>query len=376
MNLGLVETFKIGLSYSHARLKSRLPEKTLEDFLINRFGNRLYRTFFKDYTEKVWGVPCTAISADWGAQRIKGLSIGKAVAHSLASPFRSRSDAAQKGTETSLIERFLYPKFGPGQMWEEAARRITALGGTIHLRQRVVAVERTGDRIVGVDVFDEAAGAVRRVACDHFLSTMPVKNLVAMLRPDDARIAQRRRGSSLPKLHDRGFASAKYARPPGSVGQLDLHPGTGCTRRAPADFQQLEPRAGCRSKHRLAGYEYFCDQGDELWTMEDEQFLDFAAGELEKIGLIERKDVIDGTLVRVAGAYPAYFGTYGQFGSLRNYLDRFYNLYPIGRNGMHRYNNQDHSMLTANAAVDSIMGIAPKQDIWNVNTEESYHEDT
>ena len=137
-NLGLVEAVKIGLSYGQAQLKSRSPETTLEDFLINRFGNRLYRTFFKDYTEKVWGVPCEEISAEWGAQRIKGLSVAKAVAHALTSPFRSSSDAAQKGTETSLIERFLYPKFGPGQMWEEVARRVTALGGAIHLRQRVV----------------------------------------------------------------------------------------------------------------------------------------------------------------------------------------------------------------------------------------------
>ena len=146
LNLGLVEAFKIGLSYGHAQLKSRSPEITLEDFLINRFGNRLYRTFFKDYTEKVWGVPCAEISAEWGAQRIKGLSIAKAVAHALASPFRSSADAAQKGTETSLIERFLYPKFGPGQMWEEVARRVIALGGAIHLRQRVVAIERAADR--------------------------------------------------------------------------------------------------------------------------------------------------------------------------------------------------------------------------------------
>src|SRR5579863_4382233 len=189
-NLGLLEAFKIGLSYGQAQLKSRSPELTLEDFLINRFGTRLYRTFVKDYTEKVWGVPCEEISAEWGAQRIKGLSVAKAIAHALTSPFRSSHDAAQKGTETSLIERFLYPKFGPGQMWEEVARRVAALGGAVHLRQRVVAVERVGDKIVSVDVFDEAAGAVRRVRCDYFLSTMPVKDLIAMLRPEDSCIAQ------------------------------------------------------------------------------------------------------------------------------------------------------------------------------------------
>src|SRR5882762_6054603 len=176
-NLGLVEAFKIGLSYGQAQLKSRSPETTLEDFLINRFGTRLYRTFFKDYTEKVWGVPCRQISAEWGAQRIKGLSVSKVIAHALSSPFRNSSDAAQKGTETSLIERFLYPKFGPGQMWEEVARRVAALGGTVHPRQRVVALERVADKIVSVDVVDETTGAVRRMACDYFLSTVPVKDL-------------------------------------------------------------------------------------------------------------------------------------------------------------------------------------------------------
>src|SRR6266478_3934681 len=162
-NLGLVEASKIGLSYGHAQLKSRSPEITLEDFLINRFGTQLYRTFFKDYTEKVWGVPCEEISAEWGAQRIKGLSVAKAIAHALTGPFRGSSDAAQKGTETSLIERFLYPKFGPGQMWEEVARRVATLGGAVHLRQRVVGLQTAADSVVGVDVFDEAACAVRRV---------------------------------------------------------------------------------------------------------------------------------------------------------------------------------------------------------------------
>src|SRR5882724_638581 len=185
-NLGLVEAFKIGLSYSLAQLKSRSPEITLEDFLINRFGTRLYRTVYKDYTEKVWGVPCEEISAEWGAQRIKGLSVAKAIAHALTSPFRSSSDAAQKGTETSLIERFLYPKFGPGQMWEEVARQVALRGGDIHLQQRVVGINRVADKIVSVEVLDEATGAVRRVPCDHLLSTIAVKDLIAMLKPDDA----------------------------------------------------------------------------------------------------------------------------------------------------------------------------------------------
>jgi protoporphyrinogen oxidase len=374
-NLGLVEALKIGLSYGHAQLRPQLPEITLEDFLINRFGTRLYRTFFQDYTEKVWGVPCEEISAEWGAQRIKGLSVTKAVAHALKKPFRSSFDSAQKGTETSLIERFLYPKFGPGQMWEEVARRVSVLGGAIHLRQRVVGVERADDEIVSVDVLDETARTVRRVPCDYFLSTMPVKDLIAMLKPDDTHIAQiaadlpyrsfMTAGLLLRNMRGRPTPSDNWVYIQESdvrIGRLQI-------------FNNWSPALVADPSTVWLGLEYFCDQGDELWTMEDQQFLEFAGGELEKIGLIERKDVIGGTLARVPRAYPAYFGAYNQFGDLRAYLDRFSNLYPIGRNGMHRYNNQDHSMLTANAAVDAIAKKAPKNEIWNINAEVSYHEE-
>jgi protoporphyrinogen oxidase len=373
-NLGLIEAFKIGLSYGHAQLKARSPETTLEDFLINRFGTRLYRTFFKDYTEKVWGVPCEQISAEWGAQRIKGLSVAKAIAHAVTSPFRSSSDAAQKGTETSLIERFLYPKFGPGQMWEEVARRVTALGGAIHLRQRVVAMEHAAGRVVSVDVLDETARVLRRVPCDYFLSSMPVKDLIAMLKPDDTRVAKiaadlpyrsfMTAGLLLRSMRGRPTPSDNWIyiqEPDVRIGRLQI-------------FNNWSPALVADPKTVWLGLEYFCGQGDDLWVMDDEQFLEFAAGELEKIGLIERKDVIGGTLIRVPNAYPAYFGAYSQFGDLRKYLDSFSNLYPIGRNGMHRYNNQDHSMLTANAAVDAISKRAAKEEIWNINTEESYHE--
>jgi protoporphyrinogen oxidase len=373
-NLGLVEALRIGLSYGKAKLGPRSPEKSLEDFLINRFGNRLYRTFFKSYTEKVWGVPCEQISAEWGAQRIKGLSISKAVAHALAKPFRNSADIAR--TETSLIERFLYPKLGPGQMWEEVARRVINLGGAIHLRHGVVGIEVVDSRVVSVDVAEVTTGAVRRVPCDHFLSTIPVKELVAMLKPEQGYIE--RIAADLPY---RDFITAGLllrtmrgrATPPDNwiyiqepevrIGRLQI-------------FNNWSPALVADPRTTWLGLEYFCRQGDDLWTMEDGELLGFAGGELEKIGLIERKDVIDGTIIRIPKAYPAYFGAYSQFGTLRVYLDRFVNLYPIGRNGMHRYNNQDHSMLTANAAVDAITRRALKQGIWNINAEESYHEET
>jgi protoporphyrinogen oxidase len=375
-NLGLAEAFKIGLSYGRAQIKSRSPETTLEDFLINRFGARLYRTFFKDYTEKVWGVPCKEISAEWGAQRIKGLSVAKAVAHAFTSPFRSSADAAQKRTETSLIERFLYPKFGPGQMWEEVARRVTALGGSVHLRQRVVGLEHVAGKIVGVEVLDEATRAVQRVPCDHFLSTMPVTDLVAMLRPDDMRVAQIAAdlpyrsfvtvGLLLRSMRGRPTPSDNWVyiqEPDVRIGRLQI-------------FNNWSPALVADPATVWLGLEYFCREGDALWSMDNDRFIDFAAAELEKIGLIDGKDVIDGTVVRVPKAYPAYFGTYTEFNKVRAYLDQFSNLYPVGRNGMHRYNNQDHSMLAANSAVSSMINCGVgKREIWHINAEDAYHEE-
>jgi protoporphyrinogen oxidase len=375
-NLGLMEAFKIGLSYGRARFKSRSPEVTLEDFLINRFGTRLYRTFFKGYTEKVWGVPCREISAEWGAQRIKGLSVAKAIAHAFTNPFRSSTDAAQKRTETSLIERFLYPKFGPGQMWEEVTRRVTALGGTVHLRQRVVGLEQVSGEIVGVDVFDEVTREARRVHCDHFISTMPVKDLIAMLKPDDSHIAQIAAdlpyrsfvtvGLLLRSMRGRPTPPDNWVyiqEPDVRIGRLQI-------------FNNWSPALVADPATVWLGLEYFCREGDDLWSMDDVRFIDFAAAELDKIGLIHRSDVIDGTVVRVPKAYPAYFGTYGEFDKVRAYLDQFANLYPVGRNGMHRYNNQDHSMLSANSAVSSMInnGVG-KREIWRINAEDTYHEE-
>ncbi len=186
-NLGLMEALQIGLSYGHAQLKSRSPQVTLEDFLINRFGDRLYRTFFKNYTEKVWGVPCREISAEWGAQRIKGLSVAKALAHALASPFRSSADTAQKQTETSLIERFLYPKLGPGQMWEEVARRVEERGGQVHLRQRIVGIVHDGPTSRrSMWWTNHGIAAARCLRPFHFQHAG--QDLVALLQPEDSQV--------------------------------------------------------------------------------------------------------------------------------------------------------------------------------------------
>jgi protoporphyrinogen oxidase len=379
-NLGAPYAAAIGASYVAARLHPRRPEVTLEDFLVNRFGDTLYRTFFKDYTEKVWGVPCAQISAEWGAQRIKGLSISKAIAHALSKPFRGR-DTAQKTTQTSLVERFLYPKLGPGQMWEQVASRVIAAGGEVHLRHSVVGLHQDEQRISAVDVRDGTSGEVRRVACDQLISTMPIKELAGLLQPRNSQVL--RIASQLP-YRDFITAGLLVRRMRGS------HRGTG--NGMPPDnwiyiqepdvklgrlqvFNNWSPALVADPSTIWLGLEYFCAEGDELWSMADGAFLTFAAAELAKIGLIAAEDVLDGTVVRVPKAYPAYFGAYHEIGQVRDWLDTFTNLYPVGRNGMHRYNNQDHSMLAAKAAVECIAsGSSDKSLLWAVNMEEEYHE--
>jgi protoporphyrinogen oxidase len=383
-NLGWIESGFLGMSYARSRLVPRTPEVTLEDFFINRFGNRLYHTFFKDYTEKVWGVPCREISAEWGAQRVKGLSITSAIAHALKAAVRRKGDVSQKDVETSLIERFLYPRLGPGQMWEEVADRVIAAGGEIHLQHRVVALDRDGARIRRARVQDLTTGEERWIACDAFISTMPVQQLVQQLAPEDEDL--RRVAGALPY---RDFMTAGLvvrrmaggARRSGEPGEV------------PADnwiyiqepdvklgrlqiFNNWSPDLVAQPGTVSLGLEYFCREGDALWSMQDAAFLEFAAAELEKIGLIDRADVLDGTVVRVPKAYPAYFGVYREIGKVRGYLDSLENLFAVGRNGMHRYNNQDHSMLAAKAAVDCIAsGESDKSAIWSVNTEDEYHEE-
>ena len=381
-NLGVTEMMLLGLSYGQSKMIPRANETTLEDFFINRFGNRLYRTFFKDYTEKVWGVPCTEISAEWGAQRIKGLSISSAIRHAVRTALRVDRDVAQKATETSLIERFLYPRLGPGQMWEAAADEIRAAGGEIHLEHRVVAIDRAGPRIRRVQVIDRASGTARWIECDAFISTMPISELVDQLAPPDDRLGDAARSLPYRDFMTAGLVVKRMAtngsavdgngmpadnwiyvqEPDVKIGRLQI-------------FNNWSPDLVAKPGTVSLGLEYFCQEGDQVWSSRDADFLAMAAAELEKIGLIDRRDVLDGTVVRVPKAYPAYFGSYREIGRIREFIDSIDNLYAIGRNGMHRYNNQDHSMLAANAAVHCIVsGSSDKRSIWSVNTEEDYHE--
>lgn len=372
MNLGVVRVAKVGFSYVKIRLLPIKEEKSLEDFFINRFGRELYKTFFKDYTEKLWGISCRDISPEWGAQRVKGLSVSKAIVHAVKSIFSKKSSAMQKDVETSLIDRFLYPKFGPGQMWEEVAKIVKEKGGEIYMNQEVSGLKVESGKVRAVKVGGEW------VKGDYFFSTMPVRDLILGTEgnvPKDVReVAE--------GLVYRDFITAGLL-----VEKLKTESGT-----VPDNWiyiQEKDVKLGrlqifnnwspymVKDKNKVwVGLEYFCSEGDEMWNMSEEDFSKLAIDELAKIDFIDKKDVVDSVVIKMKKAYPAYFGSYDNFQVIRDFVDGIDNLFLVGRNGMHRYNNQDHSMLTAMMAVDNIKeGIKDKSNLWDVNAEEEYHEE-
>jgi len=385
-NLGVIRTFRIGLSYLGAKTFPIRDERTLEDFFINRFGRELYKTFFKDYTEKVWGVSCRKISAEWGAQRIKGLSISKAILHAFRNLFRTRSDIEQRNTETSLIERFLYPKFGPGQMWERVADKVRKLGGEIHINRKVNEFKLKNDQISDIRVTDLKSGISSWESCNLIFSSMPVKDLINSINnhiPEKVKVVANGLlyrdfitvGMLIKKLkciHSKKSESKRdiladnwiYIQERDvKVGRLQI-------------FNNWSPYLVRNKDYVWIGMEYFCQKDDEIWKTDDEKIIEIAISEMEKLGFIYREDFLDATVVRIPKTYPAYFGSYSEFGQIREYTNSISNLFLIGRNGMHRYNNMDHSMLTAMMAVDNIIsGNKTKDNIWQVNAEENYHEE-
>ena len=379
--LGIFRSARIGFSYIRSALFPIKPERNLEEFFINRFGRELYRTFFKDYTEKVWGVPCQDISAEWGAQRIKGLSITKAIAHFVKKLFAPKRDIAQKGTETSLIEQFLYPKFGPGQMWDVTAREVRERGGEILMRHVVTRFHTDGNRVTGVRVKRLDDGSEFDIDADFVFSSMPVRSLIRGMNaavPDEVReVAE---GLVYRDFITVGVLLKRLAvtDPDGSpikdnwiyiqepdvlVGRLQI-------------FNNWSPYMVADRSTTWVGLEYFCYATDPMWTWTDEEMSRVAVEELVKMGLANASDVLDTVVIRMPKTYPAYFGSYDRFEVIRRWVDGFENLFLVGRNGMHRYNNQDHSMLTAMVCVDNIVaGRTDKENVWEVNTEEEYHEE-
>lgn len=379
--LGAFRILRILFSYLRSRFFPIKPERHLEDFFINRFGRELYKTFFRSYTEKVWGLPCTKISVEWGAQRIKGLSISKAIVHAVKKFFvRKDLSLTQKGKETSLIEQFLYPKLGPGQLWEEVARRVEAKGGQILMNRRVTRLEVDRDKITGVYVCGPD-GREFLMQADFVVSSMPVRDLISAM------------GSAVPTPVRKVAAELMY-RDFITVGLLAKKVKlTAPGRNVPPDNWIYIQEEGVRLgriqvfnnwspylvKDRdlvWLGLEYFCNEGDDFWSKRDADIVALASEELKKIGFIDAAgDLADGMVLRVPKTYPSYVGSYSEFETIRRFTDTIGNLFLIGRNGQHRYNNMDHSMLTAMMAVENIShGVVSKASIWAVNTEQEYHE--
>ena len=384
LNLGFLRMSKIGLSYIKSVIFPR-KEETLEDFFINRFGNELYLTFFKDYTQKVWGVPCSEIKPEWGTQRVKGLSVTKTILNALKKPFNRKSDLSQKNQETSLIEQFMYPKLGPGYMWESVAKIIQSKGGEIKFNQKIIAINSVDNKVTSIVVKNEQTGEMEEHTADYFISSMPVKDLINEMGDivpfEVAQIAQGLQyrdfitvGLLLNKLKVKNTSKIKTAKNliPDNwiyIQEKDVKLGRLQV------FNNWSPYLVKNPDNVWLGLEYFCNEGDELWNMPDKDFSEFAVEELAKIGIIEKENVLDRVVIRMPKAYPAYFGSYENFGTVKDFADNFDNLFLIGRNGMHRYNNMDHSMLSAMQAVENILnGVKTKQNIWDVNAEKEYHE--
>ena len=381
-NLGALRILKIGISYSYSLFVKR-KEKNLEDFMINRFGKELYLTFFKDYTHKVWGVKPRDIPSDWGTQRIKGLSILKLLQQAVKKVFTKKTALEQKETETSLIEKFYYPKYGPGHFWQLVAKKIEDMGGEILFNQKATRIITDKNSIKSVIVKNKESE--KEYTADYFFSTMPVKDLISSLDQKDGNIEKISNG-----LGYRSFITIGLL-----VNKLEIVNNTkikSYKNRVPDEWIYIQEREVKLGRLQIfnnwspylvndyentvwLGLEYFCDENDDMWNMKDEDFIKFASKELEQIGIVKTENILDGCLVRVPKAYPAYFGTYNEFDKIKSYIDKYENLFLVGRNGMHKYNNMDHSMLTSITAVNNIINnVKTKDNIWMVNTEQDYHE--
>ncbi len=380
VNMGLWTTVVVGFSYIKSCLFKR-KENSLEDFYINRFGKKLYSMFFERYTENLWGRHPSQIDPSWGAQRVKGLSIMAVLANAVAKVFSGK----RRKVETSLIEEFSYPKLGPGQLWEVTAAEIEKLGGRIVTGAKVVSLRKEGSRMTGLTYVKD--GVEHEESGDYIISSMPVKDLVGGMNdvPEDmAAIA-------------RGLPYRDYMTVGVLVPRLNLKNRTKLKTVSdivPDDWVYVHDRSVDMGRFQIynnwspylvkdlehtvwVGLEYFCNEGDAMWSMTDEAFARKGIEEMVKMKLIDRpEDVLDSHVERVKKAYPAYFDTYSRMDELVAYLSGIENLFCVGRNGQHRYNNIDHSMCTSFEAVKDILGgIADHSNVWQVNTEKEYHEE-
>lgn len=360
--LGVVNALLIVSSYLRSHIWPSREEETFEQWVSNRFGRRLYRIFFKTYTEKVWGIPCTEIRAEWAAQRIQGLSLAKAILN--AANLQRRSE-----TIKTLIHKFRYPRLGPGQMWEAAARRIEELGGRVYLRHAVQQITVSGGLVREVTAVTPQG--MRSFEAEHVIGSMPLAQLVNALAPAPSAEAL----ESAAGLRYRDFVVVAlileaenlfpdnwiYVHTPGvKVGRIQ-------------NFNNWSAAMVPEKGRTCLGMEYFCFEGDEIWSARDADLVAMAAAELDALGLAPKERVVDGSVVRMPKAYPIYDSAYARhIEVIRAAIDPIANLHTVGRNGMHKYNNQDHSMLTAMLAVANMRGAS--HDVWAVNTDFEYHE--
>lgn len=379
-NMGFLNTMKVGFSYL-ASLIHKLPEDNLENFYINRFGRKLYSMFFENYTENLWGRHPREIDASWGAQRVKGLSITAVIKDVFGRIFKKKN----RKVETSLIEEFKYPKLGPGQLWDVTAAEIEKRGGTILKNAKVIKMQKNEDNRITSLVYEQD-GKAYYMEGDFFISSMPLKDLVAGMNDVPADVEKIAAGLPYRDYMTLGVLLSKInlqnkttVKTVGDIvpdcwvyvqdrmvkmGRFQIYNNW-----SPYMVKDLE--------HTIwIGLEYFVNEGDSLWQMTEEQFSEFAIDEMLKLGLIDsREAVLDTHMEKVKKAYPAYFDTYNEIDRLSGYLKTISNLYCVGRNGQHRYNNIDHSMLTSFEAVNNILtGRRDASNIWNVNTEQEYHE--
>lgn len=363
-NIGPYEAIRIVLSYMKWQVRPHANEHSFEEWVINRFGGRLYMHFFRSYTRKVWGIPPQQIQADWAAQRIKNLSLFKAVLNAISGA----------NDTTSLIEQFQYPRLGPGQMWEMARDRVVERGGEVRMRSWVERVRRDGQRVVGIDVCESVDGVQQRhaVEADQFISTMALDDLIASFDPPPPPEVV----AAAARLRYRDFLIVTLI-----LDHADPFPDNWIYIHSPEvrvgriqNFRAWSRAMAPNDEQASIGMEYFCNRTDPIWTMDDLALRDMAAAELEKLGLAAASTVVDGHVIRQPKAYPVYDGEYKQaVAVISGWIKTLENFQTVGRNGLHRYNNQDHSMLTAIYAARNIAG--ENHDVWEVNLERSYHEE-
>ena len=391
-NIGTNKIINVGLSYLKSKLDKKEP-KNLEDFIVSRFGYKLYTMFFETYTEKVWGRHPKEISPEWGAQRIKGLSIRKViidiVRKLLSKIIKTQSyGISQKDTETSLIERFLYPKYGPGQMWEEVANDLKEQNVNIFMNKPIKGIEFSSDKSKAESVlFNDEHGEIIKKKYDYIISTMPIKELIKSSKsenneyifpPEILKIADSLpyrdfitiglliKNISGPQMEPLDDTWIYVQEPNVKVGRIQI-------------FNNWSPYLVADKKNCWIGLEYFCNENDELWNKSNKELIELAKEELLKLKLTNSDAFLDSTILREPKTYPAYFDSYENIDTLINYVNKINNLFLIGRNGMHKYNNQDHSMLSGFRAAEIIannqVNAKSKEELWKINVEQEYHEE-